>query len=276
MWITQLTLHQDIYHQKFLNFKNFKGRENLNILVTNDDGINAEGIEVLAKALIKEGHKVTIAAPNVENSGKSHAITFKSPLIVQDAKLEGLEDVRSLCVYGTPADCVRAAVHLLDEKFDYCFSGINSGYNTATNVLYSGTVSAAIEANLFNIPAIAVSAQWVKGHSKFDSAAKIAMDVFNKLDDFKKLQVLNINVPYLDYEDIEGIEVCKVGADVMSIYDISEEGEGYNMKLKGFPKENNAKDSDIYYLGKNYATVSPLLYDVTNLTLINELKEILK
>ncbi len=248
----------------------------MNILVTNDDGINAEGIEVLAKALIKEGHKVTIAAPNVENSGKSHAITFKSPLIVQDAKLEGLYDVRSLCVYGTPADCVRAAVHLLDEKFDYCFSGINSGYNTATNVLYSGTVSAAIEANLFNIPAIAVSAQWVKGHSKFDSAAKIAMDVFNKLDDFKKLQVLNINVPYLDYEDIEGIEVCKVGADVMSIYDISEDGEGYNMKLKGFPKENNAKDSDIYYLGKNYATVSPLLYDVTNLTLINELKEILK
>ena len=99
----------------------------MNILLTNDDGINAEGIEVLAKALIKEDHKVTIAAPNVENSGKSHAITFKSPLMVQEKKLEGLEDVKSLCVYGTPADCVRAAVHLLDEKFDFCFSGINSG-----------------------------------------------------------------------------------------------------------------------------------------------------
>ena len=245
----------------------------MNILVTNDDGINAEGIEVLARALIAHGHKVTIAAPNVENSGKSHAITFKSPLMVQDAKLEGLENIRSLCVYGTPADCVRAAVHLLDEKFDYCFSGINSGYNTATNVLYSGTVSAAIEANLFNIPAIAVSAQWVKGHSKFDTAAKVAMDVFNKHEDFKKLQVLNINVPY---EELKGIEVCKVGADVMSIYDISEDGEGYNMKLRGFPKENNADDSDVYYLGQNYATVSPLLYDVTNLTLINELKEMLK
>ena len=70
----------------------------MNILVTNDDGINAEGIEILAKALISEGHKVTIAAPNVENSGKSHAITFKSPLIVQDAKLDGLPNVRSLCV----------------------------------------------------------------------------------------------------------------------------------------------------------------------------------
>ncbi len=121
-----------------------------------------------------------------------------------------------------------------------------------------------------------MSAQWVKGHSKFDSAAKVAMDVFNKLEDFKKLQVLNINVPYLDYQDLKGIEVCKVGTDVMSIYDISEDGQGYNMKLKGFPKENNGKDSDIYYLGQDYATVSPLLYDVTNLTLINELKEILK
>ncbi|WP_071126309.1 5'/3'-nucleotidase SurE [Peptoniphilus lacydonensis] len=248
----------------------------MNILVTNDDGINAEGIEILAKTLISEGHKVTIAAPNVENSGKSHAITFKSPLIVQDAKLDGLHNVRSLCVYGTPADCVRAAVHLLEEDFDFCFSGINSGFNTATNVLYSGTVSAAIEANLFNIPSIAISSQWVKGHSKFETAAKVAIDVFNKLDDLKRLQVLNINVPYLDYEELKGIKVCKVGADVMSIYDISEEGEGYNMKLKGFPKENNAKDSDVYYLGQNYATVSPLLYDVTNLTLINELKEILK
>lgn len=248
----------------------------MNILLTNDDGINAEGIEILAKALIKEGHKVTISAPNVENSGKSHAITFKSPLMVQETKLEGLEEVKSLCVYGTPADCVRAAVHLLDEKFDFCFSGINSGFNAATNVLYSGTVSAAIEANLFNIPSIAVSAQWIKGHSKFETAAKVAVDVFNKIEDLKRLQVLNINVPYLEYDELKGIEVCKVGADVMSIYDISEEGEGYNMRLKGFPKENNDNDSDIHYLKEGFATVSPLLYDVTNLTLINELREMLK
>ena len=159
----------------------------MNILLTNDDGINAEGIEILAKALIKEGHKITIAAPNVENSGKSHAITFKSPLMVQETKLEGLEDVN-----------------------------------------------------------------------------------------LKRLQVLNINVPYLDYQELKGVEVCKVGADVMSIYDISEEGEGYNMRLKGFPKDNNEKDSDIHFLGQGYATVSPLLYDVTNLTLINELSQMLK
>lgn len=248
----------------------------MNILVTNDDGINAEGIEILAKKLIEEGHKVTISAPNVENSGKSHAITFKSPLMVQEVDIEGLEDVKSLCVYGTPADCVRAAVHLLDEKFDFCFSGINSGFNAATNVLYSGTVSAAIEANLFDIPSIAVSAQWIKGHSKYEAAAQVAIDVFNNLDDLKRLQVLNINVPYLDYEELEGIKVCKVGRDVMSIYDVSEENEGYNMRLRGFPKDNNEEDSDIYYLNRNYATVSPLLYDVTNMTLINELKEMLK
>lgn len=245
----------------------------MNILVTNDDGINAEGIEVLSKALLEEGHNVIVAAPNVENSGKSHAITFKNPLIVQKVEIEGLKGVTCLSVYGTPADCVRAAVHLLDEKIDFCFSGINSGYNAATNVLYSGTVSAAIEANLFGIPSIAVSAQWKKGRSKFEAAARVAMEVFRKLDNLSTFQVLNINVPFSEYENLKGIKVCKVGKDVMSIYDVTEEEEGYNMKLKGFPEAAQDKGSDINYLQENYATVSPLLYDVTNMTLINELKE---
>lgn len=247
----------------------------MNILVTNDDGINAEGIEVLAKSLIEAGHKVIVAAPNVENSGKSHAITFKNPLMVQKVELDGLKSAKCLSVYGTPADCVRAAVHLIDEKIDFCFSGINSGYNAATNVLYSGTVSAAIEANLFGIPAIAVSAQWKKGHSKYEAAARVALEVFDKLDNLTKVQVLNINVPFSEYENLKGIKVCKVGKDVMSIYDITEEGEGYNMKLKGFPEAAKGEESDINYLQENYATVSPLLYDVTNTTLINELKELL-
>ncbi|MET3617826.1 5'-nucleotidase [Peptoniphilus olsenii] len=247
----------------------------MNILVTNDDGINAEGIEVLARAILDAGHKVIVSAPNVENSGKSHAITFKHPLMVQKVELEGLKDVPCLCVYGTPADCVRAAVHLIDDKIDFCFSGINSGFNSATNVLYSGTVSAAIEANLFGIPAIAVSAQWKKGHSKYEAAARVALEVFDKLDNFSTVQVLNINVPYAEYENLKGIKVCKVGKDVMSIYDVSEDEEGYNMKLKGFPEAAKDVESDINYLMENYATVSPLLYDVTNMTLINELKEML-
>ena len=99
----------------------------MNILVTNDDGIMAEGIRTLAKTLIDKGHKVTIAAPNVENSGKSHAITFKTPLVVQNIELDSLKGVKAFSVFGTPADCVRAAVHLCDKKFDYCFSGRNSG-----------------------------------------------------------------------------------------------------------------------------------------------------
>ncbi len=248
----------------------------MNILLTNDYGIMAEGISVLAKALLERGHKITIAAPNVENSGKSHAITFKTPLIVQNIKLENFSDINALSVFGTPADCVRAAVHLCKEKFDYCFSGINSGYNAATNVLYSGTVSAAIEANLFHIKSVAVSASYIKGQVNYDSAAKVAMKLFEKIKDQNILQVYNLNVPFLSYDDIKGIKVCKVGRDVMSIYDISAEGDEYNLKLKGFPKEfNGDRDSDIYYLNQGYATVSPLFYDTTNKKSIDTLKEIL-
>ncbi|KGF35977.1 5'-3' exonuclease [Peptoniphilus lacrimalis DNF00528] len=248
----------------------------MNILVTNDDGIMAEGIRTLAKVLIDKGHQVTIAAPNVENSGKSHAITFKTPLVVQNIELDSLKGVKAYSVFGTPADCVRAAVHLCDKKFDYCFSGINSGYNAATNVLYSGTVSSAIEANLFNIKSVAVSASYVKGQVNYQSAAKIAMELFDKIKDENILQVYNLNVPFLNYDEIKGIKVAKVGRDVMSIYDISSEGKEYNLKLKGFPKEfNGDKDSDIYYLNQGYATVSPLYYDTTNKTSIDHLKEIL-
>ncbi|WP_071026092.1 5'/3'-nucleotidase SurE [Peptoniphilus raoultii] len=248
----------------------------MEILVTNDDGILAEGIKVIAKKLVEMGHKITIAAPNVENSGKSHAITFKTPLVVQNLKLEGLEEVEAIRVFGTPADCVRAAVHLCKKRFDFCFSGINSGYNAATNVLYSGTVSAAIEANLFNIRSLAVSSSYVNGQVNYESAAQIAMDLFEKIKDIKINQVYNLNVPYLPYDGIKGIKVAKVGRDVMSIYDITSEGNEYNLQLKGFPKQfNGDRDSDIYYLNQGYATVSPLIYDSTNKKSIESLKEII-
>lgn len=244
----------------------------MNILLTNDDGIYAKGINILAKKILEKGHKLTISAPHEENSGKSHAITFKSPLMVEKIKLEGLEDVDALKVYGTPADCVRAAVELSSEKFDFCFSGCNSGYNAATNVLYSGTVSAAIEANLYKISSMAVSAQW-KGDSNYESASRVAMELFEKIKDEEQIVVYNLNIPYLNYEELKGLKVCEVGAEVMSIYEITEEEDKINMQLKGFPKENNKdQKSDFYYLNEGYATLSPLLYDVTNKVLIEKLQ----
>lgn len=247
----------------------------MKILLTNDDGILAPGIEVLAKEIKARGHELTLVAPHVENSGKSHAITFKSPLKVEKIFLESLNQ-KAYKVYGTPADCVRAAIHITGETFDFCFSGINAGYNAATNVLYSGTVSAAIEANLFGIPSLAVSTKYEKGDCKFEQSARLAMEVFEKIKDIQGVQVYNLNTPYLDYEELKGLKVCKVGADVMSRYDIQEEGSAFNMILRGFPKnEEGDEDSDIYYLQKGYATLSPLLYDVTNQELMTRLRKTL-
>ena len=102
------------------------------------------------------------------------------------------------------------------------------------------------------------------------------MELFDKIKDENILQVYNLNVPFLNYDEIKGIKVAKVGRDVMSIYDISSEGNKYNLKLKGFPEElERDKESDIYYLNQGYATVSPLYYDTTNKTSIDHLKEIL-
>src|SRR5690606_19674244 len=125
----------------------------MRLLLVNDDGIHAEGINKLAMELEKK-HEVTIVAPNDERSAQSHALTLRKPLIVKEVKLEGIKS-RAYSVSGTPADCVRIALdQLIKEPVDLVISGINKGLNVGMDVLYSGTVSAAIEANLYGIPSM--------------------------------------------------------------------------------------------------------------------------
>ncbi len=128
----------------------------MRLLLTNDDGINAKGIYALAKELEKN-HEVIIVAPDNERSACGHSITLTRPLIVKEIKLEGLKS-KAFSVDGTPADCVKIAINkLIDSKIDMVVSGINKGLNLGTDVLYSGTVSAAIEASIYKIPAMAIS-----------------------------------------------------------------------------------------------------------------------
>src|SRR5690606_32311726 len=135
----------------------------MRLLLVNDDGIHAEGINKLAMELEKK-HEVTIVAPDDERSAQSHALTLRKPLVVKEVKLGGIKS-KAYSVSGTPADCVRIAIDkLLPEPVDMVISGINRGLNVGMDVLYSGTVSAAIEANLYNIPSIALSAQWDNGN----------------------------------------------------------------------------------------------------------------
>lgn len=245
----------------------------MNILLTNDDGYFSEGIKELAKQLIAEGHRVTIVAPHEENSGKSHSITLMKKFNISPVTIEGV-DAMCYSVSGTPADCVRAALNIIDTKFDFCFSGCNFGYNAGMDILYSGTVSAAIEANLMGINAIAVSSEFSREKMYYDTAAKVAIEVFNKVhSSLDEIQVININVPACEYKDLKGIRVAKIGGMVIDKYTKLQTESGYTLELKGREMKSYNEDTDRILLTNGYATVTPLLYDLTNEKLLKNISD---
>ncbi len=245
----------------------------MKILLTNDDGFFAPGIKAMAKALLEEGYDVKLFAPEFENSGKSHSITLMEKLNVNKVNIKGL-DCQCYSVSGTPADCVRAAIQIEGNNFDYCFSGVNLGYNAGMDILYSGTVSAAIEANVFGINSIAVSAKYARDKTKFSSAAKSAIEVFDKLHDkLDRVQVLNVNVPNLNDSELAGIKICRVGGSIIDRYQTVKTDTGYTLELHGRNNEKEVNKSDRYYLEQGYVTVTPLVYDLTNIKLIEKLSD---
>ena len=247
----------------------------MRILLTNDDGILAEGIYTLAKELEKD-HEVILVAPESQRSAQSHAITLFTPLVVKEVNLEGLRS-KAYSISGTPADCVRVGLDTLAEgPIDVVLSGINMGLNSGMDILYSGTVSAAIEANVYKVPSIAVSAEWVDGSAYYEVAAKYAKMILEKSKD-KLLEsniVLNINTPHVKEENIKGIKICKIGGVIYDYYfmEYNEEGER-TLKLKGRRNGELEEDTDRYYLSQGYVTLTPLHYDLTNFKLLEEVKE---
>ena len=244
----------------------------MRILLVNDDGIYAEGLHILAKELEKD-YELTIVAPEEQKSAQSHAITISKPLIVKEVKLDGIKS-KAYSVSGTPADCVRVALDkLVDEKIDMVISGINQGLNAGMDVLYSGTVSAAIEANMYNIPAMALSAEWIDGKIDYDLAVKYGKDVLNrtKEDFIKNNIILSVNTPYLDGKDISGVKVCKIGSVIYDYYNMeNNEVNGERiLKLHGRKDRILEEATDRYYLSKGYVTITPLHYDLTNFKLLD-------
>lgn len=246
----------------------------MRILLTNDDGVMAEGIRVLAKELQKE-HEVIIVAPDKERSAQSHAITLFQPLVIKKVRLEGVKgEVYS--VAGTPADCVRAGIEVLaKEPIDFVCSGINIGLNAGMDILYSGTVSAAIEASVYNIPSMAVSTEYIDEKVNFNVAAKHALDILERT--IPKLMgtniVLNVNVPYTK-KDVNGVEVCRVGDAINDYYLAGENGDGERyIQTKGRRDIEFTKDTDRYFLRQGYVTVTPLHYDLTNFKTLQTVKD---
>lgn len=237
----------------------------MRILLTNDDGVMAEGIYVLAKKLQKN-HEVIIVAPDTERSAQSHSITLFKPLVVKKIKLDGIVgEVYS--VAGTPADCVRAGMEALAKKsIDIVCSGINIGLNSGMDILYSGTVSAAIEASIYNIPSIAVSTEYIDGEVNFTLAGEEGVKIIEKAipEILGSNLVLNVNIPYKE-KNVKGVKVCKVGDPIHDYYILGENGNGDQyIKTNGRKKVEFKKDTDRYFLKKGYVTVTPLHYDLTN------------
>lgn len=248
----------------------------MRLLLTNDDGIESKALHILAKELEKE-HELLIAAPSNQKSACGHSITICDPLVIKSVELPGIKS-KAFSVSGTPADCVRVAVHkLLDKPVDMVISGINMGTNLGMDIIYSGTVSAAIEAAIYKIPSMAISSELKNSCANYNSAAKFASKIIKITQNnlIKDDLVLNVNVPCLNEEDVKGIKVCEMGDKVYDNYfieNVNENGDTI-LKLTGKINDNHKVNTDVYYLKQGYVTLTPLHYDLTNFKIINEVSK---
>ncbi len=180
------------------------------ILVSNDDGIDASGLHTLVKSL-KRIARVAVVAPSIQQSAVGHAITVRTPLRAYKFHRNGT--LFGYAVDGTPADCVKLGIRtLLKEKPDLVISGINDGLNTAVNVIYSGTVSAATEGTILGIPSISVSLEYTQ-HPRFETAAKVAIRFAKFVLQYGLPEdtILNVNVPAIATSKIKGIKYTRQG-----------------------------------------------------------------
>ena len=180
----------------------------MRILVTNDDGITSAGIQALADAAVRRGHEVLVSAPSTQCSANSQHITLTTPLIVHEKPWEG---ARAFSVKGTPADCVRLAPFLTDDrKFDFCLSGINNGENAGPAVYYSGTASAAREAAMAYIPSMAVSIVKNADDEALEKLAGMAVRLAEHFagETLPRCTFINLNAPNIPVEQWKALRVC--------------------------------------------------------------------
>lgn len=248
----------------------------MKVLITNDDGINARGILALAKEISKK-HEIIVVAPREQKSASSHSISIHNPIKIKEEKID--KDFKSYSLVGTPADCTQAGLSLLSKDIDLVISGINRGLNCGTDILYSGTVSAAIEGAIYNVPSIAISMEvnWERYDEDYTKAAKWISKIVDIAEKsyLKQDVVLNVNVPNIAEEDIKGIKVCKLGKSTYKTdYALVEENEDMIYTTKGTRNEILEEDSDLYFLTQGYVTLTPFAFCFTNFKILDEVKNI--
>ncbi len=238
------------------------------ILITNDDGIHAKGINVLARYL-QPLADIVVVAPDSPRSGQSSAITVSSPLRMK--MVEECEGIRFFSTTGTPVDCVKLAINLLlDEKPDLIVSGINHGSNAAVNVIYSGTMGAVNEGALLGIPSIGLSLCSHNPDADFEPCRAIIIDLCQRAlacaNSWKKGMGLNVNFP--KSPEVLGAKFCRAARGHWSEeYDcrIDPNGKEYYWLTGRYENsEPNANDTDEYWLSRGYASIAPTLTDLTD------------
>lgn len=246
----------------------------MKILISNDDGFFAHGIKALIDVL-KDEHELYVVAPQVQQSAMSHALTMHYPIRVNE--ISGSDFKLGLAVDGTPADCVKLALEeLLDFKPDYIISGINNGPNLGTDIIYSGTVSAAVEGLIFGVPSMSISLCGY-GHEDFSESAKAVKPTIDRfLSKPQQSNILvNVNIPNLKNEEIVGVKVTKLGN---VIYNkpfqkrIDPRGKEYYWLAGDIIYDNNDHDSDVYAVHDGYISITPVHYRQTDMKVFEEWK----
>lgn len=245
------------------------------ILVTNDDGISAPGIRALINVMKQIG-EVVVVAPDSPQSATGHSITINNTLFINKVNIDDDVEQEYSCS-GTPVDSVKFAVHeILKRKPDLCVSGINHGSNSSINVIYSGTMSAAVEAGMEGIPAIGFSLSDYDWNADFEPTKsfikKIASEVLK--NGLPEGVILNVNFPKLKESEIKGIKVCRQAKAVWEEkFDkrTNPQGRNYYWLTGEFVNMDNGEDTDEWALEHGYVSIVPVQFDLTAYHAIQQL-----
>ena len=234
----------------------------MHLLISNDDGITARGIQVLSDRMRSLG-KVTIVAPDQNRSGASNSLTLESPVRIRET------GDRTYCVSGTPTDCVHIALTgLLEKDPDMVVSGINAGANLGDDVIYSGTVAAAMEGRFLGFPAIAVSLVFMERPEHYPTAAEAVALLVERLikDPLPADTILNINVPDLPWQEIKGFEVTRLGHRHRAepvVKTTDPRGRPMYWIGPAGPEQDAGPGTDFDAIRRGYISITPIHVDLT-------------
>ncbi len=236
----------------------------MRVLVSNDDGVDAPGIRILARGLREAGHEVLVVAPDRDRSGASNSLTLDAPVRVLQ------RDEHTWCVYGTPTDCVHVAITgMLELEPDMVVSGINNTANLGDDVIYSGTVAAAMEGRFLGLPAVAMSLA-TRGHrgEHYETAARAAVEIIARLqkDPVPADTILNVNVPDVPWSDVRGFEVSRLGNRHRSepcVQQADPRGRTWWWIGAAGPEQDAGPGTDFNAVRSGHIAITPINVDLT-------------